>query len=47
VYLQCGHGPAAYANPGFRRLVSNAIDWVSSPEAHAWARANRTDLAAV
>jgi type 1 glutamine amidotransferase len=47
VYLQCGHGPAAYGNPGFRRLLSNAIDWVASPEAHEWARANRTDLATV
>ena len=27
VYLQPGHGPAAYANPGYRRLVENAIYW--------------------
>jgi uncharacterized protein len=36
-YLQSGHGPSAYANPAFRRLLSNAIDWVASPEAHRWA----------
>ncbi len=36
-YLQPGHGPAAYANPAFRRLLANAVDWVSSPEAHRWA----------
>ena len=29
VYLQPGDGPAAYANPHFRRLVSNAIEWAS------------------
>ena len=27
VYLQPGHGPAAYATPGYRRLVENAIYW--------------------
>ncbi|MGH7918730.1 MAG: ThuA domain-containing protein, partial [Candidatus Dormibacteraceae bacterium] len=37
VYLQPGHGPAAYANPGFRRLLANAVAWASSPEAHRWA----------
>lgn len=36
-YLQPGHGPAAYANPGFRRLLGNAIGWCASPEAHRWA----------
>ena len=29
VYLQCGDDPKAYANPHFRRLVRNAIGWVS------------------
>ena len=34
-YIQLGHGPAAYAHAGYRRLVENAIYWVSgrSPEA--------------
>lgn len=29
VYLQCGDDPVAYASEPFRRLISNAIDWVS------------------
>jgi len=29
VYLQCGDDPVAYANPHFRRLLHNAINWVS------------------
>jgi type 1 glutamine amidotransferase len=29
VYLQCGDDPVAYANPHFRRLLANAIGWVS------------------
>ena len=41
VYIACGDGPSAYANPGFRRLVHNAIHWVASAEARAWARARR------
>ncbi|HLI44332.1 MAG TPA: ThuA domain-containing protein [Acidimicrobiales bacterium] len=43
-YLQPGHGPAAYANAGFRRLVSNAISWAASPGAHAWAVEHRLPL---
>lgn len=39
-YLQPGHGPAAYENVGFRKLVSNAINWVASDEAHESAQAN-------
>jgi hypothetical protein len=31
VYLQCGDDAAAYANPYFRRLIRNAIGWVSEP----------------
>lgn len=30
VYLQCGDGPSAYANPHFRRLLGNAIAWVAA-----------------
>jgi len=37
VACEAGDGPPAYANPAFRRLVSNAIAWVASPEARAWA----------
>ncbi|MWA03211.1 ThuA domain-containing protein [Actinomadura sp. LD22] len=29
VYIQFGDGPAAFGNPGFRRLLANAVDWVS------------------
>ena len=38
VTLLSGDGPTAYANPAFRKLVENAVRWVASPEAHAWAR---------
>ncbi len=31
VYLQCGDDPVAYANPHLRRLIRNAIYWVSEP----------------
>jgi type 1 glutamine amidotransferase len=37
-YLQPGHGPTAYANPNYRRLVANAIRWAASPAAHQWAQ---------
>jgi type 1 glutamine amidotransferase len=46
VYLQCGHGPAAYANPAFRRLLANAVRWVASDEAKQWAREHATTLVA-
>ena len=35
VYLQCGDDPAAYANPHFQRLLSNAIGWVAEGEDRA------------
>ena len=38
VYLQCGDSKAAYDNPAFQTLLRNAIDWVSSDDAKAWAR---------
>jgi hypothetical protein len=38
VYLQFGDGPQTYGDANFQRLVSNAIRWVASPEAHAWAQ---------
>lgn len=38
VYLQPGDGPSTYTNPHYRRLVKNALEWVASEEAHAWAR---------
>jgi hypothetical protein len=32
-----GDSPAAFGNPAFRRLLLNALCWVASPEARAWA----------
>jgi trehalose utilization protein len=46
VYLQPGHGPSAYANAGFRRILSNAIAWVGSEEAHNWAAEHANALPA-
>lgn len=38
VYLQPGDGPATYADPTYRTLIENAIRWVASDAARAWAR---------
>ena len=38
VYLQGGDDAGAMANEHFRRLVHNAIRWVSSESARTWAR---------
>jgi len=38
VYLQGGDDSVAMGNAHFRTLLHNAIRWVSSDEAHAWAR---------
>ncbi|HTW35484.1 MAG TPA: ThuA domain-containing protein [Rhizomicrobium sp.] len=38
VYLQPGDGPATYTDANYRRLVANAIGWVASPAAKAWAK---------
>ncbi len=38
VYLQCGDSKAAYENPEYQQLLSNAIHWVASDEAKQWAR---------
>lgn len=38
VYLQPGDGPETYADTNYRRLIANAIRWVASDEALAWAR---------
>jgi hypothetical protein len=29
VYLQLGHGPEAYANPNYRKLVAQSIQFVA------------------
>lgn len=41
VATDLGDGPDAYGNPGFRRLLHNAIHWVASQEAREWARSTR------
>jgi type 1 glutamine amidotransferase len=38
VYLQGGDDAQAMANPHFKRLVHNAVRWVSSAEARDWAK---------
>ncbi|GKY89603.1 ThuA domain-containing protein [Sinisalibacter aestuarii] len=38
VTIQCGNDGATFGNPDFRRLLRNAIDWVTSDEAAQWAR---------
>jgi uncharacterized protein len=38
VYLQFGDGPETYADPNYRRVLSNAIGWAASPEARQWAQ---------
>ena len=39
VYLQFGDGPDTYADISFRRVLDNAVRWVSSPRARLWASA--------
>ena len=41
-YLQFGDGPETYADPHYRRVLSNAISWAASPDAHVWARRRAT-----
>jgi len=38
--LLMGDGPSTFANPMFRTLLGNALEWVSSDEARAEAQAN-------
>ncbi len=44
VYVQPGDSAATFAVPGYRRLIGNAVDWVASEDARAWARADSTKL---
>ena len=44
VYIQPGDGPATFGSEPFRRLIGNALAWVASPEAAAWAGKNRTEV---
>ena len=38
VATESGDGPVAYENPAFRKFLSNAIKWVASDDAKAWAK---------
>ena len=38
VCSEAGDGPAAYSNPAFRQFLTDAVKWVASDEAKAWAR---------
>ncbi|MCX6433476.1 MAG: hypothetical protein NTX29_12050, partial [Actinobacteria bacterium] len=38
--LLMGDGPSTFANPMFRLLLANALDWASSDEAHEAAQAD-------
>ena len=38
VYIEPGDVPTSYNNPNYQRLIKNAIKWVASDEAKAWAR---------
>ena len=40
VVSDVGDGPLAYENPDYRRLIENALKWVASPQARAWALRN-------
>jgi hypothetical protein len=38
-----GDAPPAFENPAYRRLLQNALRWVASEEARAWARARQRE----
>ncbi len=44
VYIQPGDGPGTFGHPAYRRLVGNALAWVSSEDARAWAAEHRTQI---
>jgi hypothetical protein len=44
VYFQHGHGPSAWSNRTFLRLMTNSIQWVNTKEAKDWAKANPSKI---
>ncbi len=42
VVSDVGDAPPAFENPAYRRLLQNALRWVASEEARAWARTRRS-----
>jgi type 1 glutamine amidotransferase len=43
-YTQVGHGNSPWRVAEYQLMIRNAIRWAASPEAHAWAKANRTRI---
>lgn len=41
VVSELGDSPLAYDNPGYRRLLQNALQWLASDEARSWAETRR------
>jgi type 1 glutamine amidotransferase len=41
VYLLPGHSASTMEHRQYRRLLANAVEWVASADAHAWARVRR------
>jgi type 1 glutamine amidotransferase len=41
VYIQAGNDGATFGMPAYRKLLRNAVDWVTGSEAAEWARARR------
>jgi hypothetical protein len=40
-YIQFGDGAATYADPNYRRVLGNAVDWAAGADALAWAAERR------
>jgi type 1 glutamine amidotransferase len=40
-YIQFGDGADTYADPNYRRVLANAVDWAGGADAHAWAAERR------
>jgi hypothetical protein len=47
VYVQPGDSGATFGHPGYRQLIGGAVDWVTSADAHSWARGRPTPLAGI
>jgi type 1 glutamine amidotransferase len=44
VYIQPGDGPDTFGRPAYRRLVANALEWLPSAPARAWAAEHPTPI---
>lgn len=42
IYIQCGDGPSVYNHQSYRRLITNAVTWLTGQEAAEWARTFRS-----